>query len=75
MGILRSFFSLAPCNYFSKSIIEGKKADDISYQEEKYQEEMTHTVEQRDTSLQQAVGWDQRTALTSKFQHRFLISP
>lgn len=71
-----AFFLLLPAIiFYAKSIIEGKKADDISYQEEKYQEEMTHTVEQRDTSLQQAVGWDQRTALTSKFQHRFLISP
>lgn len=76
MGILRSFFLLLPAIiFYAKSIIEGKKADDISYQEGKYQEEMTQTVEQKDTSLHQALGWDQRTALAFKVGHRFPTRP
>lgn len=48
MGILRSFFLLLPAIiFYAKSIIEGKKADDISYQEGKYQEEMTHCGTER----------------------------
>lgn len=71
-----AFFLLLPAIiFYAKSIIEGKKANDISYQEGKYQEEMTHNVEQKDTSLHHAVGWDQRTALASKVGHRFPIRP
>lgn len=36
---------------------------------------MTHTVEQKDTSLQQALAWDQRTTLASKVGHTFPIQP
>lgn len=34
-----------------------------------------HTLEQRDTSLRQALSWDQKTALASKDERRFLIWP
>lgn len=71
-----AFFLLLPAIiFYTKSIIEGKQADDISYQEGKYQEEMTHAVEQRDTSLQQALGWDQRTAPAFGVGHRFPMRP
>lgn len=69
-----AFFRLIPAIiFYAKSIIEGKKADDIIYHEGKYHEEMTHAVEQKDTSLYQSLGWHQRTTLTSNVGHRFPI--
>lgn len=48
MGILKSFFSCSlQLSSMLKNIIDGGKADDISYQEGKYQEEMTLCVTER----------------------------
>lgn len=72
----QAFYLLLPAIiFYAGRIIEEEKTDDISYQVEKYQEEMTHSVEQKDTSLQQAPAWDQRAALASKVGHRFPIQP